>query len=136
MSDLASTVQEIYSAFGRGDVPAILARLADDVVWETEGPAIISFTGTRHGIAETKGFFDAIGKDHSNPVLTMTDFVASGDTVAAIGRYEATMKATGKRVSSPVAHYWKFHDGKVARRLSRRCSGNLTGRLRGRKLVD
>ena len=115
MSNLVSTVQEIYSAFGRGDVPAILARLADDVVWETEGPAIISFTGTRHGIAETKGFFDAIGKDHLNPVLTMTDFVGSGDTVAAIGRYEATMKATGKRVNSPVAHYWKFRDGKVAR---------------------
>ncbi len=115
MSDLAATVQEIYSAFGRGDVPAILARLADDVVLETEGPGIISFTGTRHGVAETKGFFDAIGKDHLNPVLTMTDFVASGDTVAAIGRYEATMKATGKRVSSPVAHYWKFRDGKVAR---------------------
>ena len=55
MSNLVSTVQEIYSAFGQGDVPAILARLADDVVWETEGPAIISFTGTRHGIAETKG---------------------------------------------------------------------------------
>jgi len=44
-------------------VPAILARLTDDVVWETEGPAIISFTGTRHGIAETKGFFEAIGEE-------------------------------------------------------------------------
>ena len=115
MSNLVSTIQEIYAAFGRGDVPAILARLTDDVVWETEGPKVISFTGTRHGIAETKGFFDAIGNDHVNPVLTMTDFVASGDAVAAIGRYEATMKATGKRVNTPVGHYWKFRDGKVAR---------------------
>lgn len=32
MSNLLSTVQEIYSAFGLGDVAAILARLADDVV--------------------------------------------------------------------------------------------------------
>ena len=115
MSNVVSTVQEIYSAFGRGDAPAILARLADDVVWETEGPAIISFTGTRHGITETKGFFEAIGKDHETPMLNMSDFVASGDTVAAIGRYEATMKATGKRVNTPVAHYWKFRDGKIAR---------------------
>src|SRR5258708_10908446 len=106
MSNLISTVQEIYSAFGRGDVPAILARLTDDVVWETEGPAIISFTGTRHGVTETKGFFDAISKDHVNPVLTMTDYVGSGDTVAAIVRYEATMKATGKKVNTPAAHYW------------------------------
>jgi len=112
---MISTVQEIYAAFGLSDLQAILSPLADDVVWETEGPAIISFTGARHGIAETKGFFEAIGKDHLNPVLTMTDYVGSADTVAAIGRYEVTLKATGKRVNSPVAHYWKFRDGKVAR---------------------
>jgi ketosteroid isomerase-like protein len=35
--------------------------------------------------------------------------------VMTIGRYTATTKATGKRVDSPVAHYWKFRDGKVVR---------------------
>ena len=115
MSTLLSTVQEIYSDFDRGDVPAILARLADDVVWETEAPAIISFSGIRRGIGEVKGFFEGIANDHSNPQLNMTEFVASGDTVAAIGRYEATMKATGKKVNTPVGHYWKFRDGKVVR---------------------
>ena len=29
-----ATVQGIYEAFGRGDVPAILERLAEDVQWE------------------------------------------------------------------------------------------------------
>lgn len=28
------TVQEIYAAFGRGDVPTMLGHLADDVEWE------------------------------------------------------------------------------------------------------
>jgi ketosteroid isomerase-like protein len=28
------TVQGIYQAFGSGDVPAILERLAEDVAWE------------------------------------------------------------------------------------------------------
>ena len=28
------TVQHLYAAFGRGDVPTILAGLADDVDWE------------------------------------------------------------------------------------------------------
>ena len=49
MPDLTATVQELYAAFGRGDIPAILAKLADDVVWESEGPAIVSFSGIRHG---------------------------------------------------------------------------------------
>jgi ketosteroid isomerase-like protein len=29
-----ATVQGIYEAFGKGDVPAILEVLADDVEWE------------------------------------------------------------------------------------------------------
>ena len=115
MSSLVSTVQEIYAAFGRGDVPGILSRLAEDVVWETEAPAAVSFGGIRHGIIETQGFFEAIGRDHSDPKLTMTEYVTSGDTVMAIGRYEATMKSTGRRADTPVAHYWKFRDGKVVR---------------------
>jgi ketosteroid isomerase-like protein len=28
------TVQDIYAAFGAGDIPAILAKLAPDVDWE------------------------------------------------------------------------------------------------------
>lgn len=115
MSNLTATVQELYAAFGRGDVPAILAKLADDVVWESEGPAIVSFSGIRHGITATRGFFEALGADHSNPQLTIAEYVASGDTVMTIGRYTATMKATGKKFDSPVAHYWKFRDGKVVR---------------------
>jgi ketosteroid isomerase-like protein len=31
-------VQEIYEAFGRGDVPAILDHLADDVGWDLDAP--------------------------------------------------------------------------------------------------
>lgn len=28
------TVQEIYAAFGRGDIPAIPGHLAENVIWE------------------------------------------------------------------------------------------------------
>lgn len=45
----------------------------------------------------------------------MTEFFQSGDAVAAFGRYQATVKASGIRVDTPVAHYFKFRDAKVAR---------------------
>ena len=32
------TVREIYEAFGRGDVPAILNKLDDNIEWETQNP--------------------------------------------------------------------------------------------------
>src|SRR3954469_11923618 len=36
MPDLKAVVSEMYQAFQRGDVPAILERLAPDVQWEDE----------------------------------------------------------------------------------------------------
>jgi ketosteroid isomerase-like protein len=115
MADATVTVQELYAAFGRGDLPAILSKLDDNIVWESEAPAIVSFGGIRHGITEVRGFFDALARDFSDQKLTIAEYVASGDTVMTIGRYSATTKATGKKVDSPVAHYWKFRDGKVVR---------------------
>jgi ketosteroid isomerase-like protein len=35
MATALETVQQIYAAFGRGDIPAILAALDDDVKWES-----------------------------------------------------------------------------------------------------
>lgn len=119
------TVQEMYAAFGRGDVSGILSRLAKDVVWEFEAPAVISFAGIRHGVVETVGFFEGIAKEHADPKLEMTEFFSSGEAVAVFGRYEATVLDTGKRVSTPVAHYFKFRDGKVARCVAILNSGSL-----------
>jgi ketosteroid isomerase-like protein len=33
------TVQALYDAFGRGDIPAILDMLADDIQWDQEAPS-------------------------------------------------------------------------------------------------
>jgi ketosteroid isomerase-like protein len=35
--------------------------------------------------------------------------------VATFGRYKCTLKKTGKHVDSPVAHLFKFRDGKIVR---------------------
>jgi ketosteroid isomerase-like protein len=115
MPDLIESVKEMYAAFKRGDPQAILEKLDPDVQWEFEAPSEISFAGIRKGPKEASGFFDGIEKDHKEPDLEMTEFLTSADAVAAFGRYRATMKATGKRVDSPVAHLFKFRDGKVVR---------------------
>jgi uncharacterized protein len=130
------TVQGLYAAFGRGDLPASLGMLADDEVWESEGPAIISYSGIRHGKAEAAGFFQGLGADHADPKLTIEEYVASGDTVMTLGRYRATAKATGKVFDTPIAHYWKFRDGRwpgmlgwpTQRRRWRRCGRRSSDR--------
>ena len=118
MPDLVKEVQALYAAFGRGDVEAILNSTTDDVSWEFEAPAALSWSGIRKGRQQTAGFFAGIAAEHENPVLQMTDYFSSGDAVAAFGRYDATVKATGRRISTPVAHYFKFRDGKVSRYIN------------------
>jgi uncharacterized protein len=114
MSNPVEIVKEMYAAFGRGDVAGVMAHLADDVVWSAEGPAAMVFTGVRHGKRETlEGFFGGIAQEHADPKLEMTEFVSEGDSVAAFGRYAATLKSSGQRVDSPVGHLFKFRGGKV-----------------------
>jgi uncharacterized protein len=118
MSDLVSKVKDLYSAFGRGDVATILGSMTDDCSWEFEAPAEISWGGNRRGPKEAAGFFTGIAAEHADPVLKMTEFLESGDAVAAFGRYDTTIRATGVRLSLPVAHYFKFRDGKVSRYIN------------------
>jgi len=123
MSNLIDKIKDIYAAFGRGDIATILASLTDDVSWEFEAPAELSWSGIRHTPQEAAGFFAGIAAEHADPKLEMTEFFSTGSdsmngAVAAFGRYQATVKATGIRVDTPVAHYFKFRDGKIARYIN------------------
>jgi uncharacterized protein len=116
MSNLA-TVQSIYAAFGRGDIPAILATLADDVEWEYGGTATdVPWLQPRRGPTEVVGFFEslaAIEFRHFAP----TTLLESGTVVVALVQLEAVVKATGIAVSEvDEVHIWHFDAaGKVAR---------------------
>jgi len=109
------TIKAMYAAFARGDVQTILNRLADDVEWRFDGPATIPFAGVRRGPAEVVGFFQALASTQENQALTIETFVAQGDHVATIGRYAATVKATGRRFDEAVSHFFTFRDGKVSK---------------------
>jgi ketosteroid isomerase-like protein len=115
MSKLIDPIKQLYAAFGRGDINFILANLTDDVSWEFEAPAVLSWSGIRRGPRETALFFAGIAAEQTDPDLEMTEFFATDDAVAVFGRYRATVKATGVRVDTPVAHYFQFRDDKISR---------------------
>ena len=74
----------------------------------------MSWAGVRHGKDEAVGFFTGIATDLTDNHLDMTEYVAEGDIVAGFGRYSATVRKNGIRVSTPVGHYFRFKNGKVA----------------------
>ena len=111
----SSLIQSVYDAFGRGDIQAIMSSLTDDVEWGFDGPAIVPFTGQRKGHAEVLGFFQALAATQDDMKLITETFVAQGDIVATLGRYSATVKATGKKIDAPVGHFFTIRDGKICR---------------------
>ena len=119
MSEQQNTalIKELYAAFGRGDIAAILSRLTDDVEWTTEGPPVIPYTGKMVGPAQVQKFFSSLASTQENMKLTTDSFIAQGDQVATTGRYSGIVKATGKRFDCAIAHIHTIRDGKVSRFL-------------------
>ncbi len=106
-------VRGVYEAFGRGDVPAVLGAMADDIEWhEAEG---MPYGGVYHGgEAVAQNVFGPITQDVVDFAVTAEEFIASGDAVAAVVRYTGTGKATGKQLNLPVVHVWDVRNGKLA----------------------
>jgi uncharacterized protein len=132
MADLINKVKEFYAAFGRGDIATILASVADDVSWEYEAPSDILSSGIRHSPKEVAEYFSAIAGQTVDHKLEMTEFFSTDDAVAAFGRYQGTIKSSGIRVDTPLAHYFKFRDGKVVRHVQLSNTGAVLEAIRGR----
>ena len=109
------TARQMYDAFGRGEIQAILDRVTGDVDWCTDAATQSApWYGPRHGKDGVASFFEAIGK--TGPVTDFTPLAFAsnedGDVMVFI-RYAFTVTATGKHVAMNMHHYWKFRDGKV-----------------------
>jgi ketosteroid isomerase-like protein len=120
MSNLP-TVQSIYEAFGKGDVPAMLDVLAEDVQWEAwaDNSAVKAGLPTmvpRHGKAEVAEFFEAVGQMDITD-LQIINMMEGGNEVAVEFVLEANLPAWGGgHYRDEEIHLWTFNDqGKVTR---------------------
>ena len=110
-----SLILSIYEAFRRGDIATILSLLDPQADLYFEGPSSIPWAGNRHGREGWANFFQAIGENLDEMTVTMEPFAAQGGNVVAIGRYQARVKRTGKRIDSPLVHLWTVRNGLVVR---------------------
>src|SRR5947207_1016850 len=90
----AELVRGAYESFSRGDVPAVLKILADDVAWSVPPP--LPQATEAHGRDEVGAFFERLGGIWEGLDLDLDDFVASGDRVCVIGR--GSGKVDGREV--------------------------------------
>jgi hypothetical protein len=115
-----AAVAAIYDAFARGDVPAILARLADDVRWEDWADNAAQRAGVpwlqrRTGRDGAAAFFEAAGR------LQITEFrvlslMAGARQVAVEVEIAARVPESGGAYRDEELHLWTFDErGRVVR---------------------
>ncbi len=123
-TDNLAACQAMYEAFGRGDVPAILAHMADDIALDdwTGNSAVDSGLMVnmqpRFGKDGVKAFFAALGAGLDFQKFEVTNLLAGGNQVAATVSLRTVVKETGKTVADDMIHLWTFNDdGKAVRFL-------------------
>ena len=109
------TAMDNYARFGQGDIPGILATLADNVVWEHPGnQAVVAFAGTYNGPAAVGQFFEKVRATVQVSVFQPSNFRENGNMVSNDCHMEGTVIATGKPYISDVVMNWTFGpDGKA-----------------------
>jgi uncharacterized protein len=109
------TIVEVYEAFGRGDVAAILNAVTDDVDWAAEAAsAAAPWYGVRHGKNEVAEFFAAFGAAMEVEEFTPVSFAANDTGVHTVVRFRARSRSTGKSAAMNLHHFFTFRDGKIA----------------------
>jgi hypothetical protein len=92
------TARYIFDAFARGDIPALLGCLADDVEWEY-GPCSqnVPWYQNRRGIEGATAFFQSLAEVEFHKFDT-TAFLAAGATVVVLVDSDYSIRKNGKRV--------------------------------------
>ena len=107
-------IHEVYAAFGKGDVPGVLAMLSEDVRWFTPGPPeVIPYAGERVGRHEVTGYFEAFGKAIEVSRFEPQKFFVQDDTVVVLGHYTGRVRSTGNVIESDWAHAFTLADGEI-----------------------
>jgi ketosteroid isomerase-like protein len=108
-------VRDLFEAFGRADLPAVIGLLADDVDWWVSGPPeIVPHAGRRVGKDEVMGYFTAMeGVEFEE--FTQSEWIEGGENIVVLAHQRYRVKATGRPAEFDLAMVFTVRDGKVAR---------------------
>lgn len=113
MASNKEIVQGAYAGFARGDIPAVLGAMADDIQWtEADGfPLAGTYVGPQ---AVLEGVFMRLGEIGDGFAVAPEEFVAEGDTVVVLGNYTWKRKSSGEPASVKMVHVWTVDGDKLA----------------------
>jgi len=109
------TIQQVYEAFGRGDVQAVVDAVSNDVDWAAEASSTVApWYGVRHGKEGVASFFEAFGSTMEILEFQPYAFAGNDTEVFTVVHCRAKSRATGKAIEHDLHHYFRFENGKIA----------------------
>ena len=108
-------IQNVYAAFGRGDVPAILEVCAEDVEFGVISESVLPWHGIGRGRAHVVKFFQALGETTDFTRFEPHSFIADDNGVACLVDWDATLKKNGHKVTARVVHHFTISKGRITR---------------------
>lgn len=113
-TEMVGSVKRLYEGYGRRDIDAVLAELADDVDWAAEAAGDAApWYGAYLGKESVPGFFAAIGSNVEISEFDVQSFATSDRDVVATVHWTYTVNATGKTASMYMQHWFRFGNGKI-----------------------
>jgi ketosteroid isomerase-like protein len=110
------TVESMYAAFAKGDIPTVLAALDPSVEW-WEAESFIYDDGNPYvgPDAVLAGVFARIGAEWEGFAVAPKEVLDAGDTIISQGHYSGTYRLTGKKARAQFAHFFTFRDNKIVK---------------------
>jgi uncharacterized protein len=111
-------VQEGYDCFSKGDIAGLVALFGDNTTFTPlmglEGKAPLVTPKGTFSREEMPAYFARLAEELEFTKWQNRQWLADGDTVVLLGRYEGRNKRTGKPFASEFVHVLTVTDGKAA----------------------
>lgn len=91
-----NVVQEMLTAFGKGDMEALKKTLSDDTIWVYHGTEGIPYNGTYQGKEGAVKFIANIMSNVDILDFQITKFIADENTVVVLGSEKQKIKSNGE----------------------------------------
>jgi ketosteroid isomerase-like protein len=116
MKSSIELVESLYAAFAAGDVPAFLAHLDPEVVWnEAEGFPYAQGNPYVGAEAIVAGVFGPLLTEFEDFQVEVGEIVGGPEVVTMFGRYRARSRTTGRALDVQCAHTWWLRGDEVVR---------------------
>jgi ketosteroid isomerase-like protein len=110
-SGAAQIVQSLYEDFARGDMPAVMGRLAEDISWRIPGDHLVS--GNFSGHDEIVAFFQQINELSGGTFRVDVHEILEGASGTVVALMTISAERDGRRGSFETVHVWRIEDARA-----------------------